>query len=277
MNKLLIGAFFCLSLSAIAADRPNQAEQNAIDTLHGLAGTTISIEKFFDGPGGLIGLSLLDAQNNRTIAWATPDGTHIIVGTVFDRNGINQTAVYSQKIAATPPPVQRLRNADGSYAVDANVFAALKTLPSIDEGDGPVEIWIVSDPLCPHCKRAHALSQVPENAHKFRIHWVLTSAVGGGQSAQVISDVLDHKITLDQAMSIERDPSKASMPVTMSSVTGAAIEHVNLLLQDMFPTPPGPAVPAVIAFRDGHYTVNTGFNPDQILASSAPPGIARLP
>lgn len=257
------------SAPAAATAGPTEAQARAAETVKALTGGEIPVEKFFEGPGGLIGVVLghPGAGSKRVIAWTTSDGAYLVLGSVQSPTEGNITISAAQSMQADIPPGgnSRLPSPDGSYLLTATQVERLKKLPSFRQGEGQQHLWIIGDPLCPFCKRAHGLIDMPEFKSGLSVDWILTATVGGEQAAQLAADTIDTKITVEQAYEAPRAagpvPVAAASPETMKAVADA-----RALLYEIHPDP---AVPAVIVERDGRYLVSTGFNPETFLPKKA--------
>lgn len=269
MKKLPVALVLLgLALSACAPQSPNAgptpeqkeaARKTAADTFVHMTKGQAQVSNFFDGPGGLIGLVVTSGDGKNNIAWATSDGSHIVVGAVVDRDGLNKTGVYARELAIIPGPQTALRNVDGSVTVEASAIDSLK--PLIDEtvGTGGRELYVVIDPLCPHCRHSYQAMQDQAALKGLKVHWITSVVVGGQNSEQLIEKYRNKQLSLAQIM--------ASGPGNPEprAVDAGTRQHLEATLKILDDVVRARAVPAVIYQEDGVWKSRTGFNPADYL------------
>lgn len=231
------------------------AADNFVHMMQGRA----QVNTFFDGPGGLIGLVVTNTEGQHNIAWATPDGTHILLGPVVDRDGLNKTGVYAKELALLPGPQTSMRNVDGSISVDAAAIDPLKSLIDASMGEGARELYVLVDPLCPHCRTSYQAMQNAAMLKGLKVHWILTVAVGGSTAEDLIERYRKKELTLEQVMSA----GYAETPPR--NLTADARNHIDSGIKVLDEVVRQRAVPAVI-YKDGeNWKAKTGFNPAEYL------------
>lgn len=261
-------ALLGLTLAACAPPHPNSgptpaekeaARKQAAETFLAMTGGQVQVSTFFDGPGGLIGLVVTAPDGKNNIAWATADGSHIVMGAVVDRQGLNKTGVYARELAIIPGPQTALRNLDGSVTVEAASIDTLKPLVDETVGTGGRELYVLIDPLCPHCRHSYQAMQNEAMLKGLKVHWISSVVVGGQSSEQLIEKYRRKQMTLDQIMTASAGNPE---PRTVDADTRQHVDAGVKILDEVVRTR---AVPAVIYQDKGVWKSRTGFNPAEYL------------
>lgn len=95
----------------------------------------------FDGPGGLRGFAGVVGGQQPAAAYVTPDGKHVVVGSLFDANGEDVGAAPLEKLAAKPMSEKMWNKLDASAWVRDG------------RADAPRVVYAFSDANCPYCHR----------------------------------------------------------------------------------------------------------------------------
>ncbi|MCQ0169720.1 thiol:disulfide interchange protein DsbG [Pseudomonas sp. S12(2018)] len=92
----------------------------------------------FDAPNGLKGYAA-QFQNRGVALYLTPDGKHVLVGSLFDEQGQDLSEAPLEKLVYAPMAKQ--------------VWAKLDKTAWIADGkaDAPRVVYLFSDPNCPYC------------------------------------------------------------------------------------------------------------------------------
>lgn len=222
------------------------------------------VDEVFEDSSRLFGVVIRNQAGYKMLVWATPNGKHLIFGSVQDGIEGNRTMAIAQArgIAMPPGGNAKLSNSDGSYTLTPAQVTKLKQLPFSKQGTGPTTLWIIGDPLCPFCKRAHAAIDLQEVGSAVTANWILTSTVGGLQASQLAAEVIENRSTLEIAYATPRDEVPPT-EVSAKPESLAAINEASRLLSEIHPNP---GVPAVITERNGIYTMSTGFMPERYVA-----------
>ncbi len=92
----------------------------------------------FDAPGGLRGYAA--RYNGQGIAlYLTPDGDHVLIGSLLDANGEDLTKATLEKLVYEPQGKEMWQRLEGSTWIQDGV------------ADAPRTIYMFSDPNCPFC------------------------------------------------------------------------------------------------------------------------------
>ncbi|MES1936755.1 disulfide isomerase/thiol-disulfide oxidase [Salinisphaera hydrothermalis C27AD] len=168
--RCLFALLALLSASAAsAADWPAPIQQ--------MADKGLTIVKRFDAPGGLTGYAAR-AGHTPVALYLTPDGHHVIVGTMLDEHGNN----LSQKAldAIINKPQQQ------------SAWAQLKAATWIADGadDAPRTIYVFTDPNCPYCHRFFEKARPWVKAGKVQLRTILVGVLkpsSPGKAAAILA------------------------------------------------------------------------------------------
>ncbi|HEK1684568.1 TPA: thiol:disulfide interchange protein DsbG [Pseudomonas putida] len=96
------------------------------------------IKGTFDAPNGLRGYAA-EYHNNGIALYLTPDGKHVLVGSLFDEQGQDLSAEPLDKLVYTP--------------MSKEIWAKMEKTAWIQDGkaDAPRIVYLFSDPNCPYC------------------------------------------------------------------------------------------------------------------------------
>ncbi|MNG81577.1 Thiol:disulfide interchange protein DsbG precursor [compost metagenome] len=129
-------ALLPLSLALLAAS-PLHAEElpKAIQQLQAKGAV---IKGSFDAPNGLRGYAA-QYQNNGIALYLTPDGKHVLVGSLFDEQGKDLSAEPLEKLVYGP--------------MTKAIWSQMEETAWIADGkaDAPRIVYLFSDPNCPYC------------------------------------------------------------------------------------------------------------------------------
>ncbi|MFI7857051.1 thiol:disulfide interchange protein DsbG [Pseudomonas promysalinigenes] len=129
-------ALIPLSLALLAA--PLVQAENLPKAIQQMQAKGAEIKGSFDAPNGLRGYAA-QYQNNALALYLTPDGKHVLVGSLFDEQGKDLSA----------EPLQKLVYAPMSKALWAKMESAAWIADGKDSA--PRKVYLFSDPNCPYC------------------------------------------------------------------------------------------------------------------------------
>ncbi|MEJ5907905.1 thiol:disulfide interchange protein DsbG [Pseudomonas kermanshahensis] len=130
-------ALLPLSLALLAAP-PLHAEDALPKAIQQLQAKGAVIKGSFDAPDGLRGYAA-EYQNNGIALYLTPDGKHVLVGSLFNEQGQDLSAAPLDKLVYGP--------------MSKEIWAKMEKTAWIADGkaDAPRKVYLFSDPNCPYC------------------------------------------------------------------------------------------------------------------------------
>lgn len=131
LNALLPLALMAFTAPALQAEElPKAIEQ--------LQAKGAEIKGTFDAPNGLKGYAAA-YQSNGIALYLTPDGKHVLVGSLFDEQGKDLSAEPLEKLVYAP--------------MSKAIWAKMEKTAWIADGrdDAPRKVYLFSDPNCPYC------------------------------------------------------------------------------------------------------------------------------
>jgi len=158
--------------SAASKDRP--AWPPAIQQM---ADKGLTIVTAFDAPGGLKGYAA-KAGNTPVALYLTPDGQHVIVGTLLDDQGKNLTR--PQLEAAITQPQQQ--NAWPQLAASGWIADGKKSAPRT--------VYVFSDPNCGYCHKFFEESRAWVDSGKVQLRQIMVGVLrpsSAGKSAALLA------------------------------------------------------------------------------------------
>ncbi|MDP2867560.1 thiol:disulfide interchange protein DsbG [Methyloversatilis sp.] len=120
----------------------------------------LTIVGTFPSPGGLTAYAA-HAGTEPVALYVTPDGKHVIAGTLFDATGTNLTTARLEKVLAKP-------------MTDA-VWEQLEKSHWIADGraDAPRTVYVFTDPNCPYCNKLWADARPWVDAGKVQLRHIM--------------------------------------------------------------------------------------------------------
>ena len=111
--------------------------------------------------------------------YLTPDGKHVLVGSIFDADGENMTEAALKK-AVAKPMADELRG-------------ALETSHWVADGkaDAPRVIYVFTDPNCPYCHQFWQLSRPWVQSGKVQLRHIVVGIIredSPGKAAAILAD-----------------------------------------------------------------------------------------
>ncbi|HWI83718.1 thiol:disulfide interchange protein DsbG [Ramlibacter sp.] len=130
-------AWAALALAACAAAASAQERPEALQALQSQGVTIVGT---FPAPGGLTAWAGYAGQQPLAF-YATPDGKHLILGTMLDAQGKDVTQAALEKAVRAP--------------MTAGVWKELERSHWIGDGkaDAPRVVYVFTDPNCPYCNK----------------------------------------------------------------------------------------------------------------------------
>lgn len=138
----------------------------------------LTIVGTFPGPGGLTAYAA-HAGTEPIALYLTPDGKHVIAGTMFDIAGKNLTAPSLDKVLTAP--------------MTAVVWDSLDKSHWIADGraNAPRTVYVFTDPNCPYCNKLWADARPWVDAGKVQLRHVMVGILtpsSAGKAAALLGD-----------------------------------------------------------------------------------------
>ncbi|MFN2359775.1 MAG: thiol:disulfide interchange protein DsbG [Marinobacter sp.] len=120
----------------------------------------VEVIESFDAPGGMTGY-VGDMQGRSLAFYLTPDGDHVIVGTMMDKDGNNLSQASIQELVEGP----RFENA----------WPELEDSQWVRDGDknADIIIYTFTDPNCPYCYRFRQQAEPWIDAGKVQLRHIM--------------------------------------------------------------------------------------------------------
>lgn len=155
LRRLLHSAV--LSTAVIAANAQAEDLPPAIQKLEQQG---VEVVESFDAPGGMTGY--VGEMRGRSMAfYLTPDGNHVIVGTMMDKDGKNLSKASIQELVEGPK--------------FENAWSEIHNSHWVREGaeDADTVIYTFTDPNCPYCNRFHQQAEPWVKAGKVQLRHIM--------------------------------------------------------------------------------------------------------
>lgn len=153
--------FYCLiALIGALATGPASADDWPVP-IQQMADKGLTIVKRFDAPGGLTGYAAKAGHTPVTL-YLTPDGQHVVVGTMLDAEGHNLS--QDALDAAITKPQQK------------SAWPQLASTEWIADGpsDAPRTVYVFTDPNCPYCHKFYEQSRPWVEAGQVQLRQIMT-------------------------------------------------------------------------------------------------------
>lgn len=153
-----------IATPAIAASDSSSEARHWPAPIQQMADKGLTIVKAFDAPGGLKGYAA-KAGHRPVPLYLTPDGQHVIIGTLLDAQGKNLSR--PQLEAAIVAPRQQ------------NAWPQLTASHWIADGkqSAPRTIYVFTDPNCPYCHKFYEDARPWVNAGKVQLRQVVVGVL----------------------------------------------------------------------------------------------------
>lgn len=135
------------------------------------------IKGSFDAPNGLRGYAA-EYQNNGIALYLTPDGKHVLVGSLFDEQGQDLSAEPLEKLVYAP--------------MSKAIWAKMEKTAWIADGkpDAPRTVYLFSDPNCPYCNMFWEQARPWVKAGKVQLRHIMVGIIredSPGKSAALLA------------------------------------------------------------------------------------------
>nr|WP_158459069.1 thiol:disulfide interchange protein DsbG [Pseudomonas fluorescens] len=187
------------------------------------------IKGSFDAPGGLRGYAA-EYQNDGVALYLTPDGKHVLVGSLMDEQGQDLSAAPLDKLVYEP--------------MSKAVWAKLQTSAWIADGkaDAPRTVYVFSDPNCPYCNLFWQQSRPWVDSGKVQLRHIMVGIIredSPGKSAALLASK-----DPAQALHAHEQAGKASTLTALEQIPEAVQARLdgNLALMEQLGLAATPAI-----------------------------------
>lgn len=155
-------ALLPLSLALLAA--PTLQAEELPKAIAQLQAKGAVIKGSFDAPNGLRGYAA-EYQNNGLALYLTPDGKHVLVGSLFDAEGNDVAAEAVEKLVASP--------------MSAKMWTKLESSAWVRDGkaDAPRVVYTFSDANCPYCHKFWEAARPWVDAGKVQLRHIMVGVI----------------------------------------------------------------------------------------------------
>lgn len=191
-----------LSTAVMAGSIQAQEHPPAIQTLEQQG---VSVVESFDAPGGLTGY--VGEMQGRSLAfYLTPDGDHVIVGTLLDQDGNNLSANSIDQLITGPKFAEAWSDLESSHWIRDGADSA------------DTVIYTFTDPNCPYCHRFREQAAPWIDAGKVQLRHIMVGILREDsmtKAATILGSddpqaVLNHHQSTYQQGGVEVDREKVS-------------------------------------------------------------------
>jgi len=229
--------------SAGAAAAP-KAVDGVPAPVEGLKKLGFEVVSEFDAPGGLRGFAGVVGGQQPAAAYLTPDGRHVVVGSLFDAQGNDVAAALLADKVAGP--------------MTARIWSQLESSAWVADGkaSAPRVVYAFSDANCPYCHKFWDAARPWVDAGKVQIRHMMVGVIredSPGKAAAILGAADPGAAFLQNENSFDRGGIK---PVAISAEVGRKLEANQRLMMELgFQGTPG------ILFKDaqGHVQRRSGL------------------
>lgn len=159
----LITRFLMMS-TALGSAPALLAQNNYPAAVQQLVEEGVNIAGSFEAPGDLTGY-VGEMMGQPVAFYLTPDGEHVIIGTMLSATGDNLTEAKVEELVLAPK--------------NAQAWQQLEETDWVRDGqtDAPVIIYTFTDPNCPFCHRFHRAAQPWIDAGRVQLRHILVGII----------------------------------------------------------------------------------------------------
>jgi len=206
--------------------------------IKGLQKLGFEVVSEFDAPGGLRGFAGVVGGQQPAAAYLTPDGKHVVVGSLFDAQG-NDVG-------------RDLLTAKVAGPMTTKIWSQLENSAWVADGkaDAPRVVYTFGDANCPYCHRFWDAARPWVDAGKVQLRHIMVGVIredSPGKAAAIIGAKDPSAALLENEHGFERGGIK---PVAISAEVGRKLEANQALMVELgFQGTPG------ILFKDAEGNV----------------------
>ncbi|QNR98889.1 thiol:disulfide interchange protein DsbG [Stenotrophomonas sp. 169] len=226
--------------AAAGGGKPAAAKDGAAvpAPIKGLQKLGFEVVSEFDAPGGLRGFAGVVGGQQPAAAYLTPDGKHVVVGSLFDAQG-NDVG-------------RDLLTAKVAGPMTTKIWSQLENSAWVADGkaDAPRVVYTFGDANCPYCHRFWDAARPWVDAGKVQLRHIMVGVIredSPGKAAAIIGAKDPSAALLENERGFERGGIK---PVAISADVGRKLEANQALMVELgFQGTPG------ILFKDAEGNV----------------------
>lgn len=165
------------ALALAAAVAPVVAEERPAP-LRALESQGVTVVGTFPAPGGLTAWSAYAGQQPLAL-YATPDGKHVIAGSMFDAEGKNLTREALDKAVRAPMSAGMWKQAEASHWI------------ADGQAKAPRTVYVFTDPNCPYCNKLWADARPWVDSGKVVLRHIMVGILtptSAGKAAALLAD-----------------------------------------------------------------------------------------
>jgi thiol:disulfide interchange protein DsbG len=162
--KLALAFTFAYGASGHAAAPTGDGESSRPEVIRNLEQQGVKIMGEFDAPGGLRGFAGVSGGAPVTL-YVTPDGAHVIAGTLLNSKGEDVSASEVDRLVVQP--------------MSQRVWAQLERSHWVVDGDAKAKrvVYAFTDPNCPYCHRFWEASRRWIQSGKVQIRHIMVGVI----------------------------------------------------------------------------------------------------
>jgi len=217
----------------VAPTSSGAASKDVPAVLKGVQQHGFEVISEFDAPGGLRGFAGVVNGQQPAAAYVTPDGKHVLVGSLFDAEGNDVVRDTLEKTVSGP--------------LTTKTWAALENSAWVRDGkaDAPRVVYTFSDANCPYCHRFWDAARPWVDAGKVQLRHIMVGVIredSPGKAAAILSAKDPSAALLQNERGFE---TGGITPVAVSAEISRKLEaNERLMLETGFQGTPG------ILFKD---------------------------
>ncbi|GAB2721386.1 thiol:disulfide interchange protein DsbG [Halomonas garicola] len=168
----LLGGLSMTAIGMAAVSPTALADEPLPAPVQALSQQGIDIHERFDAPSGLTGYGASSPQGEEMAAYLTPDGDHVIVGTLMDADGNDLTEPKLDEHVRAP--------------LEAKTWSLLEDSHWIQDGDkdAPRIIYTFTDPNCPYCQQLWEAARPWVDAGKVQMRHIMVGILAADSPAK---------------------------------------------------------------------------------------------
>ena len=216
-----------LSLAIGLLSSPLALAENLPEAVRQIEAKGAKVVGSFDAPNGLKGYAA-QFQNRGVALYLTPDGKHVLVGSLFDEKGQDLGEKPLEELVYAP--------------MAKEVWAKMEKSAWIADGkaDAPREVYLFSDPNCPYCNMFWEQARPWVESGKVQLRHIMVGIIRAdspAKSAALLASKDPQKALLEHESAGKASKLKAleSIPADVQAKLDANLALMNELGQSATP------------------------------------------